>query len=224
MTDKTQIFIIVPALDEMATIGAVVSDLQKYTDKIVVVDDGSTDSTGEIARETGARVVAHEQTQGYDASLRDGFQYAVNNGADIIVTFDADGQHQAADVQRVVAPIQSGRSDIVVGRRPEPARPVERLFASYTSVRLGISDPLSGFKAYNVEVYRNVGYFDKYSSIGTHLMFAAMHRGYDLEEINIGIEEREDEPRFGHWRANVLMLRALVKIAVFDGRQTLVGR
>lgn len=221
MSSKS-VTVVVPAYNEAETIASVVADLQRVADSIAVVDDGSTDETAALAREAGAEVVEHGTNQGYDRALSNGMSHAAESGADIAVTFDADGQHDAGDIRRVVKPIQEGSAAIVVGRRPKPARPAERLFGQYTAWRLGITDPLSGFKAYDVDVYREIGYFDRFSSIGTHLMVAAFKSGYIVEEIDISISEREDEPRFGHLRANWVMLKALGRILSFDVR-TMVG-
>lgn len=221
MTETKSVAVVVPAYNEAATIEAVVVDLHKYADEVIVVDDGSNDRTAEIARSNGATVISREENRGYDRSLSEGVSYAAETGADMLVTFDADGQHAAADIERVVAPIRTGAASIVVGRRPEPARAAEQLFAAYTKLRFGVDDPLSGFKAYAVSVYNEIGYFDEYSSIGTHLMIAAGKRGYTIAQVSIDINERDDEPRFGHLRANWSMLKALSRIVLFDIRTEL---
>lgn len=207
---------VVPAYDEADTIGDVVAGLREYVDEVVVVDDGSSDETAAVARSTGGTVITRQENRGYDRTLSEGFAYAAQSGADVVVTFDADGQHAPSDVEHVVKPILNETASIVVGRRPAPARPAERLFAGYAKRRLGIDDPLSGFKAYDVAVYKGIGYFDKYSSIGTHLMFAAAKRGYSVVQVDIDITEREDEPRFGHFRANWSMIKALARIILYD--------
>lgn len=221
MTGTKSVAVVVPAYNEAATIEAVVVDLHNYVDEIIVVDDGSDDRTAEIARTNGATVITREENRGYDRSLSEGVSYAAETGADIVVTFDADGQHAAADIERVVAPIRTGAASIVVGRRPEPARTAEQLFAAYTKLRFGVDDPLSGFKAYDVSVYNEIGHFDEFSSIGTHLMIAARKRGYTIGQVSIDIDERDDEPRFGHLRANWSMLQALYRIVLFDLRTEL---
>lgn len=218
---KSKITAIVPAYNEEGTIGGVVAALTNEVDSVVVVDDGSTDQTGELARKEGATVLTHVTNQGYDEALSHGVSYAADNSADIIVTFDADGQHEVEDIGRVVEPIEEGSAEIVVGRRPHAARPAEGLFAVYTSWRLNIDDPLSGFKAYDIEVYRDVGYFDRFSSIGTHLMIAAIKKGYRVSQVDISVSEREDQPRFGNLKGNWLVMKALGRIILFDVQTTI---
>lgn len=224
MSDGVTVFIVIPALNEAATIGSVLTSLEDHADRVVVVDDGSTDGTGAIAADHGAIVIEHESTKGYDVAIADGFDRAVNLGADIAITFDADGQHAAEDIQNVVEPISSGRADIVVGSRPVRPRIAEQVWTLYGKHRLGITDPLSGFKAYDVQVYRDIGYFDRYNSIGTHLLISAVKRGYSVEEVPISVRERADEPRFGNLRANLTIFRAFGQMLLFDVRTALIAK
>lgn len=216
-SDRT-VSVVIPAYNEAGTIEGVVSDVVAVADRVVVVDDGSADDTGELAEAAGATVLVHEANKGYDRSLSDGVAYAAEHGADVIVTFDGDGQHDPADIERIVEPILADRASIVVGCRPEYARVAERLFALYAKWRLGVTDPLSGFKAYDVAVYEDIGSFDTYNSVGTYLLLVAERRGYTVEQIDIAIEQREGDSRFGSLRGNLVILRALWRTIVFDIR------
>lgn len=216
MTDE-RVIAVIPALDEGATIEDIVTDLTSYVDEVIVVDDGSTDQTATIAREAGAIVLKHDRNRGYDRSIEDGFERAIADGATVVVTFDADGQHVATDIPAVMAPIRSGSADIVVGRRPERSRLIEHLFGWYGSVRIGVSDILCGFKAYAAPVYQDIGHFDEHATIGTQLLFEAKKQGYVIEEVDISLEERLDESRFGQQLyANVQLTAALCRLAWFD--------
>lgn len=108
---------IVPAYNEEKTIGQVITDLKNYVDEIIVVNDGSTDRTGQIAEKTGAIVYNHLLNRGLGAALKTGFQAALMSEAEIIVTFDADGQHQAEDIPRLIKPILNGEAEVVIGSR-----------------------------------------------------------------------------------------------------------
>ena len=206
---------VIPALNEEGTIGAVIKAAKDYADEVIVVDDASTDGTAIAARENGATVTSHHNRQGYDRAIGDGFAMAVKNKADIIVTLDADGQHLPLDIPRLTQPIEEGNADIVVGRRGRHARVSEWLFAAIAKVVLRIDDPLCGFKAYDVEVYRAIGHFDTLSSIGTQLIFSAGRKGYRLAQVDIGLKTRGDIPRFGKSVvANYKILKALARILV----------
>lgn len=214
---KERVAAVIPALNEAATIRNIVSDVLRHADEVIVVDDGSTDGTAESAEAGGAVVHRNEATRGYDRSIEEGFRLAAERGASVVFTFDADGQHHAEDIPELVDPILAGEADLVVGRRPAKARISELLFAIYTRTQLGVSDPLCGFKAYHISVYRDIGHFDTHSTIGTQLMLEAKRRGYDLEQRQIKLTEREDESRFGQQLgANWKILRAMFRLIWFD--------
>jgi glycosyltransferase involved in cell wall biosynthesis len=109
--------IVIPAYNEEATVGQVVADAVRVADAVVVVDDGSRDRTSDLAREAGAIVVRHAVNRGLGGALGTGIAAAVKLGADAVVTMDADGQHRAADAQRVFERIGQGGVDFVIGSR-----------------------------------------------------------------------------------------------------------
>ncbi len=118
MMTKPRILIVVAAYNEEKRISTVVKGLAKhgYRD-VIVVDDCSKDETGAAARKAGATVIRHPVNQGQGASLRTGIRAALKKGADVIVTFDGDGQHKAAEIKRLVAPVLNGEADIALGSR-----------------------------------------------------------------------------------------------------------
>src|SRR5579862_6161729 len=92
------VWVVVAAYNEAPVIGRVVADLMRHRYAVVVVDDGSIDDTGRMARAAGAKVITHPVNLGQGAALQTGIQFALGNGGDYIVTFDADGQHRASDI------------------------------------------------------------------------------------------------------------------------------
>ena len=214
MPSDKKITIIIPALNEASTIREVVSRVKSYADEVIVIDDGSSDNTLSEAQSAGAVVIVHKENKGYEASIEDGFHQAVAKGAAILVTFDADGQHKAKDIKKIVAPIMSGEADIVIGQRPVAAHFSEKIFALFTSVRFGIKDPLCGLKAYSAAVYNNIGHFDTVGSIGTQLMIEGMKKGYRLQMVPIEVNWRKDHSRFyfRKVKANYKILKALLQI------------
>jgi len=151
--------IVVPAHNEEAKIGEVIDDLNRHGFKeILVVDDGSTDRTGEIAKKKKAKVLRHIINRGLGAALGTGFEFARNGNYDCLVTFDGDGQHKASDLTRLLTPIYSGAADVVIGSRLiKPHRlPTGRLLVNYVSnfatlllYRVWTTDTLSGLRAFN---------------------------------------------------------------------------
>ncbi|MFH1111511.1 MAG: glycosyltransferase family 2 protein [Patescibacteria group bacterium] len=108
---------IIPAYNEEKMIGGVVTSLKPLVDKIIVIDDGSTDHTKLLAESAGAIVLRHIINCGYGAALATGTAYAVELQADVIVHFDADGQFVANEVEKLVAPLKQGQAEVAFGSR-----------------------------------------------------------------------------------------------------------
>ncbi|MFA5076211.1 MAG: glycosyltransferase family 2 protein [Patescibacteria group bacterium] len=112
-----KIFVVVPAWNEESRLGNSLDQLKNQYQNVVVVDDGSVDNTTQVAAGRGLVVLNHLINRGQGAALQTGDEYALKNGADIIIHFDADGQHQVAEIARLIEPIVEGRADIVFGSR-----------------------------------------------------------------------------------------------------------
>jgi polyprenyl-phospho-N-acetylgalactosaminyl synthase len=112
-----RVFVVVPAYNEGARLERVIDDLAPTGHAVVVVDDGSRDDTAAVARRRGCYVLRHVINRGQGAALQTGISFAVREGADYVVTFDADGQHQAAEMPSLLAPVVEGRCDVALGNR-----------------------------------------------------------------------------------------------------------
>ena len=152
------IIAIVPAFNEEKTIGGVVASLHPFVDKIIVVNDGSGDATAERAAAAGAEVLTHLLNRGQGAALETGRQAALKAGAEIIVTFDADGQLNPAEIPAVVAPIKAGECDVVLGSRflgssnaPGLRKMLLRGAIAFTRFTTGLklTDTHNGFRAFS---------------------------------------------------------------------------
>ncbi|MCX8175489.1 MAG: glycosyltransferase family 2 protein [Candidatus Micrarchaeota archaeon] len=214
-----KVAIVIPAYNEAASIASVVRGAKKYG-KVIVVDDCSTDGTGAVARRAGAQVIRNSSNLGYAESLNLGVRHAALE-ADFIVIMDADGQHAASDIPRMLAPILSGKADAAIGVRPYRIRYSERLFRLFSRLKAGIEDPLCGFKAFRADVYRKIGYFDSIGSVATEFMFAAKRAGFRVAQVPITIRRRRDAPRFAEgkrlkaeWAIFKAMLKVMAKYAV----------
>jgi len=154
------IIVCIPAYNEEKTIAKVIIKARRYCDKIIVCDDGSTDYTGIIAKELGAEVIRHERNMGYGSALRSLFLKAATYSPDVVVTIDADMQHNPDDIPKLVKPIVDGKADIVIGARSKydetPKFRRMGIKALSTLSRLGIRDVQSGFRAYKGRIIRDL--------------------------------------------------------------------
>jgi glycosyltransferase involved in cell wall biosynthesis len=117
MISRVQIYVVIPAFNEGPVISRVVSEVKRGGYAVVVVDDGSSDATAEEARAAGALVITHPFNLGQGAALQTGIDYAVAQGAEVIVTFDADGQHRVSDIARLAEALVEERADFALGSR-----------------------------------------------------------------------------------------------------------
>lgn len=205
---RHRVGIVIPALNEVETIGAIVANASIYG-CVIVVDDGSIDNTGDLAAFSGATVVTHNTNFGYDVALNSGFAKANEMGCDVVISMDADGQHDPSLLLSFIRMLDEG-ADLVIGIRDNRQRLAEHIFAWISSIKWGVSDPLCGMKAYRISLYRELGYFDSYGSIGTELFIHAANTGKKIAQIPIKTAARNDMPRFGRrLSSNLLIIRAL---------------
>ena len=214
---ESNVVVLIPALNEEETLPFVIDSVKKYVSDVIVVDDGSTDRTVKVAESHGAVVYSNPENLGPEQSCENGFRVAKEMGKEIVLTFDADGQHRPEDIPRFLAPVLNGESDLVVGNREKKARITEYLFSAYASLRVGIHDPICGLKAIRMTVYDRVGYFDTLRGITAQLVFQAKKNGFKVTELPIAVDERKGTPRFGRtFKANMKIFHGFVKVFLND--------
>lgn len=206
--ERRRIGIVIPALNEAGTIGGVVLLASQHGIPIVV-DDGSADDTGRQALINGAIVVRHDHNRGYDRALSSGFAKATELECEYVITIDADDQHDPRIIPTFIRELDSG-ADLVVGIRDRRQRIGEQLFAVVSSILWKIRDPLCGLKAYRTDMYRELGHFDSYESIGTELAIYIAKTGRRIAQLPVLTSARRDSSRFGtRVSANRRIIRAL---------------
>lgn len=219
-----EVVAIIPAYNEERFIGSVVLKARKYVDAVIVVDDGSTDATGEIAEAAGAIVLRHAHNRGKGAALNTGFQRAREMSPEIVVTLDADGQQRCEEIPALAQPVLAGQADMVVGSRFLAARsdlPRWRVFGQrvltlVTNLSSGfnLSDSQSGFRAFSRKTIENVTFRSHGFSVESEMQFLA--RKHDLKVVEVPITCRyEDGPK-----RNPL----LHGVQVLDGILRLIGQ
>ncbi len=196
-----RVVVAVPAYDEEATVGGVVDAVQEAMPAaaVVVVDDGSADRTAEVAVAHGARVVRHRRNEGVGRAFRTALEVALDDGADVLVTVDADGQFDPAQIPELVAPIVEGRADLVTGNRfrGRPRRPAGMPLAKYwgnlwmarllrvlCGVRLG--DVSCGFRAYSREALLHLNLFGTFTYTQETILDLSF-KGLRVEEVAVRV-------------------------------------
>jgi len=198
---------VIPAYNEEKTIEAVVKGALSHVDEVLVVDDGSTDTTARRAEEAGARVLKQRNAGVLKATER-GLGEATG---DIIVTLDADGQHDPSEIPMLIEPILRGEADLVMGIRLELPYLSERMLTSLTSMRVPIGDASTGFRAVRREIAKKMSLHGA-CLCGTFVL-EAHRRGARVAGVPISIKEREGERRIQtrHFRQFFTVLLDVLK-------------
>jgi glycosyltransferase involved in cell wall biosynthesis len=163
MSDSDQttsdVWIIVPAYNEGPRLARTLAGLCPVWPNVVVIDDGSTDDTALVAARAPVWLLRHAVNRGQGAALQTGIDFALTKGANILVTFDSDGQHDPAEIARVVEPVRAGKADVALGSRflggavnmPVGRRIVLRLGVLFTRVfsQIHVSDTHNGLRAFS---------------------------------------------------------------------------
>ena len=187
----------IPAYNEEKNIAKIIIKLKKITDSIIVCDDGSSDMTSEIAKNLGVIVISHKKNMGYGAAIRTIFEKSAEIGSDILVTFDADGQHRVEDVSRVLHPLENNESDIVIGSRflgkqsnvPNYRKLGIKVITQVTnsSLKTKLTDSQSGFRAYSKQVLSKISLSEIGMGISTEILIKASSKGLRITEVPITI-------------------------------------
>ena len=187
----------IPAFNEEKNIAKIITNLKKVTDSIIVCDDGSSDMTSEIAKELGAIVIKHEKNKGYGAAINSIFKKCNEDNVDVLVTFDADGQHRVEDLEPLLKPIIDNQSDIVIGSRfldeksdiPNYRKVGIKIITQVTnvSIKQKLTDSQSGLRAYNKKVLQSINPSDIGMGISTEILIKASNKGFKITEVPIKI-------------------------------------
>ena len=192
-----KIVIGIPAFNEEKNIAGLLIKLKKISQNIIVCDDGSKDLTGKIAENLGAIVIQHKKNLGYGSAIKSIFLKAYEVNADVLVTFDADGQHRIEDINTILEPIKKNIADIVIGSRflnnnqemPKYRKIGIQTITKLTNVTGGtkITDSQSGFRAYNKKILQNIKPTESGMGISTEILIKTQKAGYKITEVPIVI-------------------------------------
>lgn len=202
-----KVLVAIPAYNEGPTIADVIDGATPHADEVLVIDDGSTDSTAEEAHAAGATVIEHETNKGYGGALKTAFVEAERSGAEYLVILDGDGQHDPSDIPSLIEQEEDGAADIVIGSRFEEGSETDlplyrrfglRIVNTLTNLSLGvvrkqsrIADTQSGFRAYNKRAIESLAAEDgigDHMGASTDILYHAHRHGYCIDEVGTTID------------------------------------
>jgi len=200
-----KILVAVIAYDEEENIAATLRDVKEHNFgyDVVVINDGSTDRTLEICRDTGFQVLLHCVNSGSFGAVRTYFLYAYLNGYDVLCQFDGDGQHVASELQKIVLPIQSEEADYVIGSRFIEKEGFQSTFVRRMGIRLfcglhskiigqRVTDSTSGFRAYSRKVIELFGRAYPHEIHDTvQLLLLTYYNGGRILEVPVKMRPRQ---------------------------------
>jgi len=199
-----KVLIGIPAFNEEKNIAKIIVNLQKLSNGIIVCDDGSSDTTGLIAEKLGVTVIHHERNKGYGAALRSIFLKAKDLDADILVTFDADGQHQVNDISKILEPIEKNQADLVIGSRflkkeknniPNYRGIGIKTITGLTNTTLNkkITDSQSGLRAYAKQVFTQINPSEFGMGASTEILIRTSKMGLRIAEVSIYVLYKDSQ-------------------------------
>ena len=200
-----------PVFNEVKSVSQVLDEVTQYSDDILVVDDGSTDGTLDVLRKRkDILLVEHKANKGYGGALITAFQYAIDNGYDVLVTIDCDGQHEPQRIRQFVAESSQSGVDIVSGSRylksfnddtipPADRRQINVDITKMLNDKLGykLTDAFCGFKAYRVEALKKIQLNENGYAMPLELWVQAWCQGLTVVELPVPLIYLDEDRSFG---------------------------
>lgn len=191
----------IPCFNEEKTIGSVILRAKKYADEILVIDDGSTDKTAEIAKEAGATVMQHGGNKGYGAAIQSCFTYAKDCDFDVLTILDGDGQHDPDQLVSVMQPVLDNKADISIGSRfldeTRVSVPTYRRFGIWMLTRFTnagikesnhrVADTQSGFRAYSRKAIETINPKDANMGVTSEILMQGRKHNLYFTEVPISV-------------------------------------
>jgi len=226
----------IPAFNEERTIAKLVLEAQKYVDVVVVCDDGSTDYTAEIAKRMGAEVTRHERNLGYGAATKSLFTMARELNADVLVTFDGDGQHDPNAISHLIKPVLENNADIVLGSRFLNSKKngvphyrswgikmITKLTGAASNHRL--HDAQCGFRVYGRKAISELRLVENGMGASVEVLMNAQKNGLTVVEVPVEVKYKELERSSTQnvWGHGASVLMSIIRLVVEEKPLILLG-
>ena len=218
-----KIFVIIPAFNAADTLPELLNRLSRYVEwgAMLVVDDGSTDGTAEVAQRTGVKVLRHESNRGKGSALRTGFAYfCSNNSYGSVITIDADLQHIPEELPKFVEARSKGGGNIIIGERTRmgTSMPLHRVLSNavtsgLVSARTGraIKDSQSGYRLLGREVLEAINLETDGYEAETELLVKAALKGFSIQFVPVTTVYGHERSYMTHWTTTKRFLQVLLK-------------
>jgi len=212
--------VIIPAYNVEKTLPGVIKGAQKYVEKVIVIDDGSTDATFVRAKEAGVKILKHKKNKGKGEALHTGLGYALRRGFDQIILIDGDGQHDPNEIPRFLKAAQNPQVDIIVGSRMEDVKdmPRERLvvnrigsFLTSLLARQRIPDSQSGYRLVKSKVLKRITLTSRRYDVESEMLIKAGKRGFGIESIPIKTIYRQEISHFRKFWDTLRFIKLILK-------------
>lgn len=216
--------VIIPTLNESREIANLVSHARRFIPDILVIDDGSTDQTAQIAKASGAEVLRNERNQGKGACLVKGYAYALEKGFDAVISMDGDGQHSPEDLPVFLKAAEDPENSLIIGNRMSDARNMpfvriltNRLMSWFLSLvtRQNIPDTQCGFRLVKRELLEKVNLVTSKYEMESEMLIKASRRGFKIKSVLVktiyGDQKSQINPLVDTFRFVRLMIRDFLK-------------
>lgn len=223
----------IPAYNEGKNIAEILVELKKLYQNIIVCDDGSKDLTAEIAEGLGAIVIKHDRNLGYGSAIKSIFLKAEEIKADVLITFDADGQHRIKDIGNVLEPIKENIADMVIGSRfldniqdiPKYRKVGIKAITGLTNISGGtkITDSQSGFRAYNKKILENIKLTESGMGISTEILIKTQKAGFRISEVPITVLYNGDTSTHNPVSHGISVIFSTIKFTFIERPLTFYG-
>ena len=192
----------IPAYNEEKNIASIIVKLKKISSEIIVCNDGSVDSTAEIAEKLGATVINHTKNLGYGSAMKSIFLKSKEIGSEVLITLDADGQHDVNDIEKILKPITDKKCDIVIGSRflekseniPNYRKLGINIITKITNTTMKdhLTDSQSGFRAYSNKVINEISPSESGMGVSTEILIKASNKNFRIGEVPITVSYEGD--------------------------------
>lgn len=219
--DSLRVCALIPAYNAANTLARVIQSVKQYVETVIVVDDGSVDDTMRVAQEQGARALRHPENKGKGEALKLGFAQAGEWGFDVVVTLDADGQHDAREIPRLIEAYRSGGPDtVVLGSRVSQIprmrkiRQLSNRFGAVLISRLAghpIEDSQTGFRVISVEAWRQTDVRGSRFDAETEFLIEACRLGFPIRQVRVDSSFPDGTPT-SHYKSVMDTLRIARRI------------